>query len=129
MGRDYLTPQLINHVVFSSATPPRLTNTVNPVLIIQLAVCQLGGPLTSSVRRPSSSPCSFLFKSADKRANEKRSSIIQLSLSRWEQGVIDKPKATTTSHQGYKLGRVFFNQTSESRTAQLRLHHNLKGSI
>lgn len=70
VGRDYLTPQLINHVVFSSATPPWLTNTVNPVLIIQLAVCVLGGPFTSSANLTSTCLCFFLLKHCDKQANE-----------------------------------------------------------
>lgn len=68
MGCDYLTPQLINHVVFSSATPPRLTNTVNPVLIIQLAVCLSGRPLTLPVSLLSTSPCSV--RCSDKQDNE-----------------------------------------------------------
>ncbi len=124
MGRDYLTPQLINHVVFSSATPPRLTNTVNPVLIIQLAVCLLGGPLTSSVRIPSTSPCSFLFKNYDKQTNEGLiyNTSILVGGSKWWWGVIDVLKADL------QAGKVLSNLWRVNCWTKTLFHRNLKGN-
>lgn len=100
MGRDYLTPWLINHVV-SSATSTRLTNTVNPVFIIQLSVCLFGKPLTSSMKFPLHIKTEKTLSAAISR-QVKRSSVVEKS------PLIDKPKVTATLYSSRSTSNEFF---------------------